>query len=172
MAEQEKTVPLSALLKAKEEIANLKSEIKMAKANLTDEDEVKDVREYLLERDRELNEREATLEKRQGELTERQTTLDKRDKEESVKSLAAKYKVELDKIKDADDPEKEALKIIHERLTKEKEQPPAPAEEAFESAPAGGIIKKQPKDMDDKEFAKLEQSLKAKYYETQQVAPS
>lgn len=185
MTEQDKLVPLSSLLKAKEEIANLKSELKMAKANLTDEEEVKKVREFLLERDQELNEREATLEKRQGELTNRQTTLDKRDKEESVKSLIAKYspkgeddetkksiKAFEDAVKGAEDPEKEALRLYAERLAKEKEKPPTPAEETFESAPAGGIIKKQPKDMTNEEFAKFEAGLKAKYYEGQSASPS
>ncbi len=142
------------------ELAQLKSEVKVTKANLTDGEEEKDVRSFLLDRSKELDEREAEITKKLSDLQERESSYTEREKEERIKSLASEYGVKIEDIKDAEDPEKQALKINRETLIKEKGT--SPAEQVFESTPAGGKIKKSVKDMDDKEFAQFEKDLKAK----------
>lgn len=140
------------------DIAQLKSELKMAKANL-DEDGEADVRKYLTGRDEELNEREAKLEKQETDLRERESSQAERDREDRIKSLAAEYGVEIDAIRDAEDPEKAALKLERERLVKEKENP---AENAFESNASGGRVKKNVYAMNDEELKAYEEELKAR----------
>jgi len=174
MAEKEKQVPLSALLKVREENASLKSELRMAKANLGDEDAEKEVRQFLIDRDKELNDREAELRTLQEDLNSKQTSFNERERESRIQSLASQYApsgegTEIEKsktefmeaLKKADDPEKEAYRLVNERLTKERASP-NPAEGTFETTSVVGQIKKPIPAMSETEFAQYEQELKQK----------
>mgnify|MGYP001617141229 CR=1 FL=1 len=142
------------------ELFQLKSELKVAKANLADDEGAEEVRTYLVKRDEELNDRELELNKFKDELSEREASFKGKEREARVNALASEYQVDIEKITDADDPEKEALRLKLERLTKEKET--TPAEGTFEHAIAGGRIKKSALDMSDVEFKEYEKQLKAK----------
>ena len=102
--------------------AQLESEVKMAKANLEDDESTKEVRGFLLERDKELNEREADLEKKVSDFKERESSYQERERETRIKTLVSEYGVELNAIKDADDPEKEALKLVMSVLRRRRKQ--------------------------------------------------
>ncbi len=137
------------LTEVKRQLADSQSEIGVLK-DAIDEDGVTEVQKKLLEREKVANEREAELKK--GEVT-----LKERQKVAVVTTLATQYGVEESRIRDAEDPEKEALKLQNERLTKEKES----TESVFETGPAGSV-KTQPKDMSDEVFDQ--------FYETQKKA--
>ena len=156
-----KTVPEKDLLavkarekKALDELATTKSKLAEAEAELEtratdtdDDEEVKKVREMLVtESKKNANER-AALDKDKASLAEER-------KEARVKTLATEYAVELDDIKDAEDPEKEALRLVNERLTKEKtEKAETTPESVFESGSGGGV-KVNVRDLSDAEFTK------------------
>ena len=131
------------LAESKQRGAELEAELKIAKTDTEDEGEISEVKKALLKRDAELNEKDRKLAKDLASIEER-------EKEVRVKTLASEYQVEIDAIKDAEDPEKEALRIVAKRLTKEKEETPAP-ESVFESKTPGGV-KVPIKDMPDTEF--------------------
>lgn len=162
-----KTVPESAIIslresttkeirRLKEELATTRtelskstSELKIAKVNMEDDEEVKKVRDYLLDREEELNKRKATLEEDLTSFTERERGV-------RAKELATKYGVDVESISGEEDPEKKALELYAERLAQEKQalvEKQVSAESVFESGP-GGTIKVQPKDMSDADFDK------------------
>lgn len=145
--------------KDKAELVQLKSELRVAKTNLADDDEVKDVREFLLKREKELNEHEATLSDKESGLSERETSLKEREREGLIQTFASKYNLKVEEIKDADDPEKEALRLSHERLKKEKEI--TPAAEVFEGAIPVGRAKVKVSEMNEQQLADFEKKLKA-----------
>ena len=139
--------------KLKEELAKIKSqyaetqaELEMAHTNVEDDEEVKQVKAYLLGLKKEVLVAKAEFEKEKSKYQEDLTAFQEREKESRVKTLASEYGVELDAIKDAEDPEKEALRIKAERLTKEIEEKKTP--ESVYEASQTGIVKKQPKDME------------------------
>ena len=142
----------------KSENSRLTSEVKVAKANVDDEGEASEVRKYLQDLAKETDEKLAKVE-------ERETSLNEREKEVRVQALASEHGVDAELIKAADDPEKEALRLKAERLTKEKEEATksSPAERVFEFGIGGGKITKPFKNMDAKEFATAEQQMKADY---------
>ena len=124
------TVPLSELIAAKDKIkkllsdleserkvrADVEAQLKVAKVNGEDDEEIKKVRQGLLD---EWDKLKADKDK----LDEDSTSFKEREKIFTVSQLASKYGVEVDAISDKDDPEKEALKLYAEKLTKEKEVP-------------------------------------------------
>ena len=177
-----KMIPERDLLAVKEQVKKLKEEIakerttraeleaKLMVADITDVDDedVKAVREYLVEKETELAQREAALRQRDEEMGEKETTFKERERDSRVQALASQYKLDAKQIEDlttADDPEKRALELVVERLTSQKgeempkEEKPS-AEEIFEGTPAGGKVKKSPLDMNSKEFAVYEAQLK------------
>lgn len=124
------------------EVAELKAELKMAKTNLEDEGEVAEVRQYLIDEGK-------RIEAEKAELEQDRASIKQRERDADVKALAEKHGVEIDQIKDAEDPEKEALKIVNERLA----EGGGGGEEFFESKSPGGV-RQQPKDMSDEDFEK------------------
>lgn len=144
----------------KGDIANLTSELSVAKVDGEDSEEVKRVKDFLLAEEKRINKLMQDHEKEVASFNER-------EKESRVKALASQYQIEIADIESAEDPEKEALRIVNERLTKEKEvpkEPENPAEETFESSVASGQIKKKFADMTDEEFKQAEEQMKAEYY--------
>ena len=132
------------------ELANAKSELEVSHTDVEDDEEVQKVKAYLLSREKDINSKEAKLQKDLASYEER-------EKESRVQSLASLHQVELDAIKDAEDPEKEALRLVNERLSGELEK--KASESVFETGSVG-IVKKKVADMDDKEFEEFEQRLK------------
>ena len=126
------------LAKAQKEVVELTSQVKMLKLNLEDEGDVAEVRQYLINEAKSLDDRKVELDKEK-------VSLDGERREAEVKALAEKHKVDLEKIKDADDPEKEALRIVNERLAGGE------GGDFFETK-TPGQIKKEPKHMTDDEF--------------------
>ena len=141
------------------EIVRLTSELKAAKVNLEDDDEVKDVRKWLIDRAAELDERQSEQEKIKQDIEEREASFKGKERGSLVQTLASKYGIEIDAIKDADDPEKEALRLVVEREAGEIK---TPAEKTFETTPAGGRVKKDVWKMKPDEFQEYEQELKEK----------
>lgn len=132
------------LAKKDDALAEANAQLKIAQANLEDDAEVAKVRDSLVERDRKLTEKEQKLEKDLASFNER-------EQEVRVQALATEHGVEIDDIKDAEDPEKEALRLKAERLTKEAEEAKKSPESLYESGTPGSV-KTQPKDMSDEEF--------------------
>lgn len=153
---QEKTVPLSQLMALKEKEkktraeleeaktsnAKLTSELKIAKTDIDDDEEVKGVRKFLVDEDTRIKEAATKLDKDTA-------TFNERAKESQVKAWASEHGVKEEDIVDAEDPEKEALRLKAERLTEEKKAPGS----VFESG-GGGVAGVQPKDMTDEAFEK------------------
>lgn len=144
----------SELDKAKEELAKIRTqlaetqaELEMANTDVDDTDAEKQIKAYLLGERKKLEQEKAEVEKGKVKYQEDLAAFQEREKESRVKTLASEHGVELDAIKDAEDPEKEALRLKAERLTKEKEaiEKKTP-ESSFETAQTG-IVKKQPQDM-------------------------
>ena len=147
--------------KLKEKLANstrensqLKSELQIAKTNGDDEDEVIRIKEALVAQAEEIRKDREKLDQDLASLTGR-------EKESRVQALASQYQIEVALLMEEEDPEKKAMALALERLTSEKETPSP--ESIVESSIAGGLIRKQIKDMTDTEFAEKEKQLKAEY---------
>ncbi len=156
-----KTVPEKDLIAVKmrektlkDELAGVRTKLAEAEAELEtratdtdDDEEVKKVREMLVADSKKNANERAQIDKDKASLAEER-------KEARVKSLASEFEVDLDDIKNAEDPEKEALRLVNERLTKEKtEQVEKTPESVFESTSGGGV-KQNVRDMSDDEFNK------------------
>lgn len=137
----------------KGQLTQAQSELKIAKMNGEDSEEVKKVKEYLEERDKEVS-------KREGELNKSLASLEEREKESRVLALATEFGVDIESIRGTENPREKALELKLERLAKEKKEiPKSPEENVFEKG-AGGLAKKSILDMSDKEFKDLEASMK------------
>lgn len=156
----EKTVPEHVLVSFKrgsqereralqEELTKLKSELKIAKTNVDDDDEVSKVRAYLLSEEEKVNNLRAQFDTDLASFKER-------ERETVVKALSAQYNVEQSELEGAEDPEKVALKLYAERLAGEKKGSP---ESVYELGTRGSA-KKTPADMNDEEFKEYRQGLK------------
>lgn len=148
-ASQEREKRLKEELAAtKNEVVEVKSQLRITKASLEDDEEVAKVKQLLLDEDKKIKTEREKLDKDLASLTER-------EREARVKSLATQHSVEIDLIKDAEDPEKEALRLVAERLTKEAEElkKKSTPESLYETRTPGSV-KVQPKDMTDEDFKK------------------
>lgn len=174
-----KTAPMSDVINLRRQLDKAKSDL--AKVNelerenarlkkrlefidlsdVTDQD-AHDIKELLVSRETELDERENKIKEREEAVQEKESTFSQKEKDDTVRTLAEKYGVEVEAIKDSEDPEKEALRLAFEG--KNKETGGTPAENVFDGGGGKGIVKKQPKDMSDEEFADYEKAEKAKYY--------
>lgn len=143
--------------------ATLERQLKTAKANLEDDDEVKEVREYLMQHDAEVSQKAKDAEARD-------TSLKERERKVRARELVADYKakgLELteDGLLSAEDMETYAKDSHAEFQAKEierlKNQPQAGSPEGVFESGRGGVVKKQPKDMTDAEFDAHWQSLQA-----------
>lgn len=140
------------LTQAKHQIVQIQSELKVAKVDTGDSDEVDSVKKWLVDEEDRLNKmREAQEEK--------ETSLNEREKESRVQALASEYQVDAEELKKAENPRERALELQLERLTKEKEETPSP-EDVLLTTPAGVQPKKQFKDMNREELAAAEAKMK------------
>ncbi len=140
---------------ARKDNARLLNELKIAKASGTDDEDVKAIQDMLIKKSQETQDKVAEIEQREASLKER-------ERESLVKAMASQHSVDYEAIKDAEDPEKEALKLNLERLNKEKGNP-TPAEKAFEVSSGSPPSKKSVADMNPQEFKDEESRLKAEY---------
>ena len=127
-------------------LAQVKTELKVAKVSEVDDDEVVKVKKSLLEEDERIR---AGKEKFDKDLA----SLKKRELEVEAKVFATKYGVKVEDISGEETIEAmkiKALELHAEQLVKAKEETPEP-ESVFESG-AGGLFKKKVADMDNKEF--------------------
>ena len=151
--------------KDKSRISELERQVKITKANLDDDPEVKAVRQALLDQADELAKREESVQSKVASFEER-------EKESLLQTLVTKYGVSLDDIKGAENPKEKALEMYTERLesekgqTSEKKDETSAAEQTFESGTSGGKVKKTPLEMNAEEFKNYESSLKQGYYST------
>lgn len=132
----------------------------MDMADVEDED-LKNMKEYFLQRDLELDEREKGITERLEKAESLESAHKERERADLVKTLAEKYKIEAEAIKGEDDPEKKALQLYVERLAsgekkKEEKEETAPEEEVFEHGSEGGKFKKSPLDMNPEELKEFE----------------
>ena len=134
------------LEESKAKLTQAESETKLAKMNVEDDEVVSTVKAHLVEEDRRIRGERAKLDKDLASLEER-------EREARVQALASEHQVDIDAIKYADDPEKEALKIKGERLTREKQEleKEKTPESVFESG-TPGTVKKSIWDMSDDDF--------------------
>ena len=139
------------LAESKQRAVEAEAGLKIAKTDTEDEEAVNEIKKYLLKREATLNEKNETLDKRDKDLASKE---EEREKEDRVKMLASEYQVEAKDIKDADDQEKEALRLVTKRLTEEKEQKEAPTPGSVFESNTPGSVKKNVKDMNDPEFDK------------------
>lgn len=179
MGEGDKTVPLADLVKyksgaenrekkLKEDLARLQeqlaaeqglrrkaeSDAKMAKANLSDDDEVAKVRQMLIDQDKEYQEK---IKKHESDLA----SLTKREREVRAKELMAEYgakgvKIDAESLQNVDDLEGHFKEAYVAHLAKENEElkqksPAVTPESVFERG-TGGVLKKTPADMTTQEF--------------------
>jgi len=139
-------------IQAKEELATLRgeladtrAELKIAKLNTEDEEEVRKVKSHLVDEDKEL---EAKREKLNSDLA----SLGERERGVVAKELASKYGVDVESISGEEDLPSmkiKALELHAENLAKEKEE--ASKESVYESGP-GGTTNKAVWDKTEEEF--------------------
>ena len=107
------------------------------------------------------------MKKREERVNELEATHTQREKDSLIQSLASKYAAKDDekaqkeftaKLKDAEDPEKEALRLYVEGLNSKggEEGVTNPAENVHDHIPAGGKLKKSPLDMNEAELKEFE----------------
>ena len=141
------------LAEVKGQVTQMESELKIAKLNAEDDAEISKVKGYLVDEAKKVEKALAEVNEKRAKIDEDLASLTEREKEARVKALASEHKVEIDAIKDAEDPEKEALRLVAQRLTKELENK-VPGSEIFESGTPGSV-KTKVKDMKDEEFDKV-----------------
>ena len=136
------------------------SQISTLKANLEDDEEVKKVRNFLLDEETRLNKIGTSLDEREGAAS-------KRERAAQAKEIAAELKaqgleVEEQSLIDAEDMWKMKSDLLVDFLSKEnkeKKAPENPAENVFDAG-HGGIVQKDVWDMTDEEFEKHDAQLK------------
>ncbi len=134
--------------------STLSANVKTLKANLEDEGEVKEVREYLLEEDKRITELRSQTEKDRASVAGER-------KEVRARELVAEYgpkglALEKETLLNEEDMDKYALSSFNEFLVKQKGEtkpPENPAESVFDTGD-GSVVKKSVKDMSDDEFNK------------------
>lgn len=176
---------LLAVKHAKEKVEQENQELKQRNARLekrleivdlkdVEDGDLKNVKQLFLDREAELDEREAKIKVREDVAKDFESSQKEKEKEESVRTLTEKYapggekekKAFTEAIKASDDPEKEALRLFAER-TKKGEENISP-EDILDVTTPGGKVKKSVMDIDTKtpegraEFKKYEDELKAK----------
>ena len=161
-----------ALRKAKEKIEQENTQLKTRIARLekrleivdlteVEDEDLKNVKQMFLQREKELDDIEAKLNSRQTDIETLESSYKEREKGDLIQSLASKYKLDAEILKGVEDPEKEALRLYVERLNSGKEEKLSP-EEVFESAPAGGKIRKDIFEMTPVELKEFEKAHAAK----------
>lgn len=144
------------------QIASLQGELRIAKMDVDDADDVKAVKAHLLERESEVNKK---LQQHQKDLT----SIAEREKKVRAQELAAEYKekgltVDVESLLSAEDMDRFTLDRYAEFLAEEnkKLKEKSPESRVFETG-AVSVSRKQPKDMTDEEFADYAKELKKAY---------
>uniref|UniRef100_A0A6M3IEV8 Uncharacterized protein n=1 Tax=viral metagenome TaxID=1070528 RepID=A0A6M3IEV8_9ZZZZ len=155
----------------RQRVTTLENRIKVFDLDSVSDEDVKSVKRLLLEQSQEMDSREVAVKEREEKVNALEVSHKERERETMVQTLADKYapKVEgdeektkvalkafMDKIKSAEDPEKEALRLHVESLKVSGGAETTPAEEVHEHVAAGGKLKKSPLDMDEKELKEFE----------------
>lgn len=133
------------LATSREEVAQVKSELQMAGVDTENDEEVDKVRKMLIKEDKELRAERAKLD------TDRASFKEER-REAEIQTLATKYGVDVDVIKDEDDPKAKALEMYAERLAEEKKTLEESSPGSVYETGTPGTVRTQPKDMSAEEF--------------------
>ena len=183
MVDKPTTVPIGDLLKLKDKAdilqkklhqaedkiitletsnSQYEAQLKTAKANLEDDDEVKEVRAYLLKMDEDLAKKGEEIKRNGIAHTTRERAV--RAKELKLDYKSKGLELEEEALIGAEDMEKFVTDRYVEFQAKEieglKKNPSNPSETVFESG-AGSVVKKSPMQMTDQEFEKHWQGQKA-----------
>ncbi len=143
----------SELAESKNQIVQLSADLKIAKTDGSDDEAVTRVKEALLAQ----NDESAKM---REQLDRDLASFNERERESRVQAFASQYGVELDSIKDAENPELAALKLANERLTSGEN----PAEAVVESSGGGGLTTKMPINMNDEELEDFKKKKLAEHY--------
>lgn len=144
------------------QVSQLQNQLKIAKANGEDSEEVRLVKQDLIDQAKE-------LETKRSKLDDDLNSHTKREREFRARVIAADLKskgveVEVESLLDAEDMERHSKDLLVDYLAKENEAlKKGPQERSPESVferGSGGLFKKMPKDMNREEFAELEKNLK------------
>ena len=159
---QRETELKSQLQERDTRISGLEDELKVVGVDVEDDEKLKNVRAYLVDREKKLAKEKADHDKKV-------TSLEAREREATVKELAAEFRakgveVDAETLMDEDDPRLKCMELYAAHLEQktaqeEKEETP----QVFETGPQG-VTKKMPADMTDEEFAEHEKTLKAEHY--------
>ena len=140
-------------------IVSLEDELKVVSADVEDDEKIKNVRSYLLTASKKLDGERAKHLKTVTEIEERERAV-------AVKELVAEFRskgvdVDTETLMDEKEPRLKCMELYAAHLEgKTKEEEKTPESKIYETG-AHGVIKKMPKDMDDKEFAEYEKTIKA-----------
>lgn len=140
-------------------IGSLEDELKVVGADMEDDEKIKNVRNYLLLERKKLDGERAKDKKTATELEEREQAV-------AVKELVAEFRskgveVDAETLMDEKEPRLKCMELYATHLEQTaKEEKGTPESKIYETG-AHGVIKKMPKDMDDKEFADYEKTIKA-----------
>ena len=152
--EKEREDALAKVSDFESQVRKLNADLKTATTNLEDDDEVKQVREFLMKENE-------TLEQKLKDIETKGKALFTRERGARAKELITDYKskglvLKEEDVLSAEDIDDYAKSQHLEFLAKENErlkaQPSNPAESIFEGG-EGSMVKKQPKDMTSAEFA-------------------
>lgn len=147
---------------AKQRIEELTDKERIARISADDDDDVKAVKKYLLDREEEIKKLRAKYEKDVASYQER-------EKGVRARELVAEYKqrgveIDADALLSSEDMERVALDRYSAFLAEENKklkETKTPEPGVFESTPAG-TSRKMPKDMTTEEFAEFEKTIKSK----------
>ncbi len=133
-------------------VARLENELKIAKANGDDSEEVQLVRQHLLTQNKELDEKRTKHEQDSATLTDRERKARARELVIELKSKGVE--TDIDALLGAEDMDRHSKDLLVEFLAKENErlkaQPSPNAPESVFDMGSGGVVRKSVKDIDVK----------------------
>ena len=140
-------------------IGQLENELKIAKANGEDTDEVGLVKKHLLDQAEQVNKDRTKLDEDLNSYKLKEREFRARQIAHDLKSRGVE--IEVESLLNEENMDAKSKDLLVEHLAKENEslkKTPSTPESVFESG-SGGVTKKQPKDMTNEEFAAFEKSL-------------
>jgi len=165
----------AALKVATDRTAKLENRVKVLGLEEVSDADVRNIRQLLLDQSQEMDSREDELKKREEAVNTLEASHKERETEAQIQTLADKYapkvsgddedakkkadesrKAFISKLKSAEDPEKEALRLHVESLSSNVGEDANKAEDVHEHVVAGGKAKKSPLDMNAEEIANFE----------------
>lgn len=135
---------------------SLEAELKVTRANVVDDDEAKSVRAFLMaEKDK--------IDAKEKKYEEDVTAFRERERQVKVKELAGQYGIDASDLEGEEDIDSVALRLYADKLTEEnkKLKETSPTQTQYETGPVT-VLKKQPKDMTNEEFAQHTREIKEK----------